>query len=103
MSNLTSQKKWIDSAIRRLLLNPVNIALAVLLMVLAYLVLWPFFQLVLETLTWGEGDRRLSRDAVPGVNSLGFIGFRQRLALFQKKCYIVPYSIHSLQGLFQLF
>ena len=66
MSNLTSQKKWIDSAIRRLLLNPVNIALAVLLMVLAYLVLWPFFQLVLETLTWGEGDRRLSRDAVPG-------------------------------------
>jgi len=66
MSNLTSQKKWIDSAIRRLLLNPVNIALAVLLMVLAYLVLWPFFQLVLETLTWGEGDRRLSRDAVLG-------------------------------------
>ena len=66
MSNLTSQKKWIDSAIRRLLLNPVNIALAVLLMVLAYLVLWPFFQLVIETLTWGEGDRRLSRDAVPG-------------------------------------
>ena len=66
MSNFTSQKKWIDSAIRRLLLNPVNIALAVLLMVLAYLVLWPFFQLVLETLTWGEGDRRLSRDAVPG-------------------------------------
>ena len=66
MSNLTSQKKWIDTAIRRLLLNPVNIALAVLLMVLAYLVLWPFFQLVFETLTWGEGDRRLSRDAVPG-------------------------------------
>ena len=66
MSSLTSQKKWIDSAIRRLLLNPVNIALALLLIVLAYLVLWPFFQLVLETLTWGEGDRRLSRDAVPG-------------------------------------
>lgn len=66
MSNLTSQKKWFDSAIRRLLLNPVNIALAILLMVLAYLVLWPFFQLVIETLTWGEGDRRLSRDAIPG-------------------------------------
>ena len=66
MSKLTSQKKWFDSAIRRLLLNPVNIALAILLMVLAYLVLWPFFQLVIETLTWGEGDRRLSRDAVPG-------------------------------------
>ena len=66
MSNLTSQNKWFDSAIRRLLLNPVHIALAILLMVLAYLVLWPFFQLVIETLTWGEGDRRLSRDAVPG-------------------------------------
>ena len=66
MSNLTAQKKWFDGAIRGLLLNPVNIALALLLVVLAYLVLWPFFQLVLETLTWGEGDRRLSRDAVPG-------------------------------------
>ena len=66
MSNFTWQKKWFDGAIRGLLLNPVNIALALLLVVLAYLVLWPFFQLVLETLTWGEGDRRLSRDAVPG-------------------------------------
>ena len=66
MSNFTTQKKWFDGAIRELLLNPVNIALALLLVVLAYLVLWPFFQLVLETLTWGEGDRRLSRDAVPG-------------------------------------
>ena len=66
MSNFTPQKKWFDGAIRGLLLNPVNIALALLLVVLAYLVLWPFFQLVLETLTWGEGDRRLSRDAVPG-------------------------------------
>ena len=66
MSNFTTQKKWFDGAIRGLLLNPVNIALALLLVVLAYLVLWPFFQLVLETLTWGEGDRRLSRDAVPG-------------------------------------
>ena len=66
MSNFTTQIKWFDRAIRGLLLNPVNIALALLLVVLAYLVLWPFFQLVLETLTWGEGDRRLSRDAVPG-------------------------------------
>ena len=66
MSNFTTQKKWFDGAIRGLLLNPVNIALALLLVVLAYLVLWPFFQLVLETLTWGEGDRRLSREAAPG-------------------------------------
>ena len=66
MINFSSQKKWIDTMIRQFLLNPVNIALALLLLVLSYLVLWPFFQLVLETLTWGEGDRRLSRDAVPG-------------------------------------
>ncbi len=46
MSNFTTQKKWFDGAIRGLLLNPVNIALALLLVVLAYLVLWPFFQLV---------------------------------------------------------
>ena len=64
--NLNTQKRWLDLNLRRLLLNPVNIALAILLMVLAYLVLWPFFQLVFETLTWGEGDRRFSRDAVPG-------------------------------------
>jgi iron(III) transport system permease protein len=66
MINFSSQKKWIDTMIRQFLLNPVNIALTLLLLVLSYLVLWPFFQLVLETLTWGEGDRRLSRDAVPG-------------------------------------
>jgi len=64
--NLNTQKRWLDLNLRRLLLNPVNIALAILLIVLAYLVLWPFFQLVFETLTWGEGDRRFSRDAVPG-------------------------------------
>ena len=64
--NLNTQKRWLDLNLRRLLLNPVNIALTILLIVLAYLVLWPFFQLVFETLTWSEGDRRFSRDAVPG-------------------------------------
>ena len=64
--NLNTQKRWLDLNLRRLLLNPVNISLTILLIVLAYLVLWPFFQLVFETLTWGEGDRRFSRDAVPG-------------------------------------
>ena len=64
--NLNTQKRWLDLNLRRLLLNPVNIALTILLIVLTYLVLWPFFQLVFETLTWGEGDRRFSRDAVPG-------------------------------------
>ena len=37
-----------------------------LLAVLAYLVIWPFVQLLIETLTWGQGDRRISRQAVPG-------------------------------------
>ena len=60
------QNSRFDSALRRLLLDPVNVALALLLLVLTYLILWPFFQLVLETLTWGDGDRRLSRDAIPG-------------------------------------
>ena len=66
MSFNPMQNGWFDSALRRLLLDPVNVALALLLVVLTYLILWPFFQLVLETLTWGDGDRRLSRDAIPG-------------------------------------
>ena len=66
MSVTLMQNSRFDSALRRLLLDPVNVALALLLLVLTYLILWPFFQLVLETLTWGDGDRRLSRDAIPG-------------------------------------
>lgn len=50
----------------RVLGDPVSVLMLILLAVLAYLVLWPFVQLVIETLTWGEGDRRVSRDAVPG-------------------------------------
>ena len=66
MSFNPMQNGRFDSALRRLLLDPINVALALLLVVLTYLILWPFFQLVLETLTWGDGDRRLSRDAIPG-------------------------------------
>ncbi|MBU29703.1 MAG: ABC transporter permease [Gammaproteobacteria bacterium] len=55
-----------DSPLMRLVLDPVNILLMILLGILFYLVLWPFLELVLHTITWGEGDRRLSRDAVPG-------------------------------------
>ena len=50
----------------RVLSDPVSLLMLILLAVLSYLVLWPFVQLVIETLTWGEGDRRVSRDAVPG-------------------------------------
>ena len=66
MSEASTHYSRFDSILRRLLLDPVNLALALLLVVLSYLILWPFFQLVMETLTWGDGDRRLSRDAVPG-------------------------------------
>jgi iron(III) transport system permease protein len=66
MSEASTHHSRFDSILRRLLLDPVNLALALLLVVLSYLILWPFFQLVMETLTWGDGDRRLSRDAVPG-------------------------------------
>ena len=55
-----------DSPLMRLVLDPVNILLMILLGILFYLVLWPFLELVLHTITWGDGDRRLSRDAVPG-------------------------------------
>ena len=55
-----------DSPLMRLILDPVNILLMILLGILVYLVLWPFLELVLHTITWGDGDRRLSRDAVPG-------------------------------------
>ncbi|MEK9556008.1 MAG: iron ABC transporter permease [Gammaproteobacteria bacterium] len=55
-----------DSPLMRLILDPVNIILMILLGILFYLVLWPFLELVLHTITWGDGDRRLSRDAVPG-------------------------------------
>lgn len=46
--------------------DPVSLLMLILLTVLTYLVLWPFLQLIIETFTWGEGDRRISRDAVPG-------------------------------------
>lgn len=55
-----------DSPLMRLISDPVNILLMILLGILFYLVLWPFLELVLHTITWGDGDRRLSRDAVPG-------------------------------------
>ena len=54
------------SQFRRAITDPVNITMLLLLAVLAYLVVWPFVQLVIETLTWGQGDRRISRQAVPG-------------------------------------
>ena len=67
MSDFPVQNSRFESALCRFVTDPLNIALAILLTVLTYLILWPFFQLILETLTWGDGDRRLSREAVPGT------------------------------------
>ncbi|WP_112322858.1 ABC transporter permease [Oceanibium sediminis] len=53
--------------VSRLWADPVNLLMLILLVVLAYLVLWPFVQLVIHSFTWAEGDRRVSRDAVPGA------------------------------------
>ncbi|WP_048645551.1 ABC transporter permease [Nitratireductor soli] len=51
----------------RKLLDPVNILMIGFLLVLVYLVIWPFIQLALHTFTWGDTDGRLSPDAVPGA------------------------------------
>ncbi len=66
MSDVTASNAVPNFGWRRLLADPVNLLMLLLLVVLAYLVLWPFLQLAYETLTWGPSDRRLSRDAVPG-------------------------------------
>ncbi|MDE0212296.1 MAG: iron ABC transporter permease [Boseongicola sp.] len=66
MSDVSISGRRIQTQLRRGVIDPVNIIMLIMLSVLAYLVVWPFVQLVIETLTWGDGDRRISRDAVPG-------------------------------------
>lgn len=50
--------------------SPQFILIIILLIVLGYLILVPLFNLINETLFWGEGDYRLSPDAVPGEFTL---------------------------------
>lgn len=50
--------------------SPQFILIILLLIVLGYLILVPLFNLIHETLVWGEGDYRLSPDAVPGEFTL---------------------------------
>ena len=61
----TNSSKF-NSKLGRAMRDPVSIVMLILLAVLAYLVIWPFFQLVINTFTWSEGSRRISREAVPG-------------------------------------
>ncbi|MGY8908154.1 MAG: ABC transporter permease [Pseudomonadales bacterium] len=60
-SSLTGSGKF-----HKAITDPVNLVMLILLVILAYLVIWPFIQLLIETLTWGDRDRRISPDAVPG-------------------------------------
>ena len=60
-SSLTGSGKF-----HKAVTDPVNLVMLILLVILAYLVIWPFIQLLIETLTWGDRDRRISPDAVPG-------------------------------------
>ena len=66
MTDISQISRKGASQFRRAIIDPVNITMLLLLAVLAYLVVWPFVQLLIETLTWGQGDRRISRQAVPG-------------------------------------
>jgi iron(III) transport system permease protein len=56
--------------IRRRVLSPQFILTILLLIALGYLILVPLFSLIRETLVWGEGDHRLSPEAVPGEYTL---------------------------------
>lgn len=66
MSDISEINQGGASRFHRVITDPVNIAMLMLLAILSYLVIWPFVQLLIETLTWGQGDRRISREAVPG-------------------------------------
>ncbi|WP_428645305.1 ABC transporter permease, partial [Roseibium sp.] len=66
MTSFALSDRSYRAPVLRKLTDPVNILLLIFLAVLAYLVVWPFVQLVIHTLMWGEGDLRLSREAVPG-------------------------------------
>jgi iron(III) transport system permease protein len=52
--------------IGRMLRDPAYWVSFGLLLLIGFLVLLPTWKLVIRTLTWGEGDRRISPDAVPG-------------------------------------
>ena len=55
-----------SSRFKKAVTDPVNLVMLILLVILAYLVIWPFIQLLIETLVWGDRDRRISPDAGPG-------------------------------------
>ena len=62
-------ERWLNR-LRYKVSSPQFIIAALLFAALVYLVLGPLFQLTWRTLSWGEGDLRFSREAVPGVFTL---------------------------------
>ena len=56
MSDISKINQGGASRLHRVITDPVNIAMLMLLAILSYLVIWPFVQLLIETLTWGQGD-----------------------------------------------
>ena len=78
--------RWSSRTWRRIS-TPEFIISMVLIIALAYLILVPLVNLAWETLTWGEGDRRLSPLAVPGEFTLAhwkrvvFSGLSEELLL----------------------
>lgn len=64
-----SFKAWLSRTWQSLR-SPQTIIMVVLILALGYLVLVPVFNLAWHTLTWGDGDLRLSPNAVPGEFTL---------------------------------
>ena len=62
-------ERWLNR-LRYKVSSPQFIIAALLFAALVYLVLGPLFQLTWRTLSWGEGDLRFSREAVPGKFTL---------------------------------
>lgn len=62
-------RRWTNSLKRRIR-RPEFIISVVLIIVLSYLILVPLFNLAWRTFSWGPGDSRISRDAVPGQFTL---------------------------------
>ena len=48
-----------SSRFKKAVTDPVNLVMLILLVILAYLVIWPFIQLLIETLIWGDRDLSL--------------------------------------------
>ena len=57
--------RWKNLA-KRQLRSPEFITSVILIVILSYLVLVPLFNLAWRTFSWGPGDQRISRQAVPG-------------------------------------